>query len=72
MSEPAADLSLATTAELIEELKSRSSALVIGLDPKADRGCFTLCQHGSKLANAGLLRVLTLESDHGFMNDPRD
>jgi hypothetical protein len=63
------DLSLITTQELIAELKQRSKALVVGLDPMADKSMFSLVRHGNKLAVAGLL---TLDSDYDFLNDPRD
>lgn len=66
------DLASVTTEDLINELKARSSAIVLGLDPLADKGKFTVLRHGSKLTGSGLLRVLTLESDHDILNDPRD
>jgi len=66
------DLSTCTTAELIEELKRRSRAMVFGFDPLADKSLFTIIRHGSKLTVSGLLRVLTIDSDNDFTNDPRD
>lgn len=66
------DLSLLTTAELIEELKRRSRSLVVGLDPLADRATYTVIRSGNKLGCAGMLRALTLDSDYDLRNDPRD
>lgn len=66
------DLSFVETDELIEELKARSRSFVIGIEPKADTKLYKICRHGDKLGIAGLLRSLTLESDHHLMNDERD
>ena len=68
----ATDLSLATTVEMLQELKRRSKALVVGLDPMADKSMFTVLRHGSKLSVSGLLRALTLDADNELANDPRD
>nr|WP_294527526.1 hypothetical protein [uncultured Rhodopila sp.] len=68
----ATDLSLATTVELLQELKQRSKSLVVGIDPMADKSTFTVLRHGSKLSVSGLLRALTLDADNELANDPRD
>ena len=66
------DLSLATTWELIDELKSRSVAFVVGIDPKVNQGTYTIIQSGGKLVVAGMIRALQLESDEHLQHDPRD
>lgn len=66
------DLSDCTSAELIEELKKRSKAIVLGMDPLADKSTFLVITAGNKLSSAGLVRALTLNMDYILQDDPRD
>jgi hypothetical protein len=66
------DLSFATLDELIEELKKRSNALVVGIELAAESGVFRAELEGSRLRCCGLLRALTLENDKDLIDARRD
>jgi hypothetical protein len=60
----APDLSIVTSKQLIDELRTRAAAFVIGFDPEGNREqAFYTCSAGDVLGCAGMVRKLQMMCD---------